>query len=94
MRDGEAGSSSFSTYHFPSRHPTFLLVHLHVMGAPKKKASVAKHAYVQLRLNAAHKRELRVAAERAGLSMSSWIVERCLREARRESVPQHTEDKP
>lgn len=51
----------------------------------RKPAAQRKTLYLRVRLNPAQETELKTAAERAGITVSAWALERLLKAARRES---------
>lgn len=59
------------------------------MKAPKKKRlkpdEVRKDGNFRMRVSEAHMEEFKLAAERAGISMSAWATERLLKAARQEA---------
>jgi predicted HicB family RNase H-like nuclease len=55
------------------------------MGRPPLHPEQAKGEYIQLRLSPAEREEYRLAAERAGMSLSEWIRGCLSRAARRGS---------
>ncbi len=54
----------------------------------RKPAEVRKMDNLNIRLAASHKAEIAAAAERTGISISAWAVERLLKAARQESGSQ------
>lgn len=54
----------------------------------RKPAEVRKMDNLNIRLSASHKAEIAAAAERTGISISAWAVERLLKAARQESSGQ------
>ena len=51
----------------------------------RKHAAARKEAHLRIRVAESHKAELLEAAERAGISLSAWVIERLLKCARQES---------
>lgn len=52
----------------------------------RKAAEVRKEAHLNIRLAESHKAEIDVAAQKAGISVSAWVIERLLRAARQENA--------
>jgi uncharacterized protein (DUF1778 family) len=62
-------------------------------GAPKKAASQAKKALIQLRINDAEKAGFQAAADLDGMKLSEWIRHR-LRRVSREELEAHGQTVP
>lgn len=50
----------------------------------RKPAEARKEAHLRVRLAESHMDEIKGAAERAGISVSAWVIERLLKAARAE----------
>lgn len=51
----------------------------------RKPAAVRKEAHLRVRVSETQMAEFKAAAERAGISLSAWVTERLLRDARQEN---------
>ncbi len=54
---------------------------------PKRRKPTAKRktAYLRVRLAEGHEKEIKQAAEKAGITVSAWVTERLLKAARYEN---------
>lgn len=52
----------------------------------RKSAEVRKESYLRVRIAESHMEEIKTAAEHAGISVSAWVTERCLKTARQENA--------
>ena len=50
----------------------------------RKPDNARKEAHLRVRIAAAHMKEIKAAAEHAGITLSSWVTERLLQCARQE----------
>lgn len=51
----------------------------------RKPAEARKESHLRVRVAGSHMDEFKAAAEKAGISLSSWVTERLLRIARQEN---------
>ncbi len=52
----------------------------------RKAADIRKEATLSIRLAESHKAEIDAAAQKAGISVTAWVIERLLRVARQENA--------
>ncbi len=52
----------------------------------RKPAEQRKTVYLRVRISEAHEAEIKAAAEKVGISISSWVTERLLKAARQEKA--------